>query len=253
MTEVLKNIFKDDTFGPKITLFGFWHLLILILIIGASFAISILLRKKSKETKSKIVDISVIVLIALYFGDFFVHPFMTGEDKLIVDKLPFHLCTGACILIALTRIFPNKLRFMRTASIILGMIGGLMYLTVPTALDGEYLLCYRSLQTICYHGLLMWIGISALVFEDIVPSFKTIYVEAIILALMDIISIGANYAYGGIQGVGETYNWFFSMGLFGLDKSIMPFVMFAVLMAMVAIMYLICFVVKKIVKNKKNA
>ena len=97
----------------------------------------------------------------------------------------------------------------------------------------------------------MWIGISALCFEDIIPDFKKIYIEAIILALMDIISIGANYAYGGIRG--DTYNWFFSMGLFGIDKTVMPFVMFGVLMVMIVLVYLIYFGVKKIINRKKPA
>lgn len=253
MTEVLKTIFKSDTFGPIVQLFNIWHILIMLVVFGGSLLLAYLLRNKSEASKKKILDILVIVLIGLYFGDFLVHPFMTGHDALIVDKLPFHLCTSACILIALTRIFPNTFKSFKGAFVILGMIGGLMYLTVPTALADEYLICYKSLQTIIYHGLVFLIGVLSLSFGEVTPSFKTIYREAIVIAIMDIVSIGANHAYGGIKGEGQTYDWFFSTGKsFGVNEYLMPFVMFFILMGMVASIYGIYFLVRYLINKKQN-
>ena len=255
MTEVLKNIFKDDTFGPKVQLFGIIHILMMILIFGGSIVLGYFLRNKKEETKKRILDILAIVLVGLYFSDFLVHPFMTGQNALIVDKLPYHLCTSACLLIALTRIFPKTFKAIKTAFVILGMIGGLMYLTVPTALDGEYLFCYRSLQTIAYHGLIYCYGILSIFLGDIKIDIKKIWHEAVVIAVMDLISIGANHAYGGIKGEGETYDWFFSTGKsFGVNEYAMPFVMFGILLAMCfaiyGIYYLVLYVAKKHAEKK---
>lgn len=257
MTEVLRNIFKDDTFGPKVQLFGVIHIILMVLIFGGAIALGILLRKKDEHTKKIILDVMSAVLVILYLGDFFVHPFMTGADALIVDKLPFHLCTAACWLILLTRIFPKQLASFKTAFYVLGMIGGLMYLTVPTALDGNYLICYRSLQTICYHGLVFFIGVFSIFFEESKIEIKNIWHEAIVIAVLDLISVGANFAYGGIKGEGQTYNWFFSHDFYPVESPVlMPFVMFGVLMVMTlsiyGIVYLTKFIAKK-VNEKKTA
>ena len=256
MTEVLRKIFGDETFGPKVSLFGPIHIIMMVLIFGGAILVGYLLRNKQEKTKKLILDIMVIVLVGLYFSDFLVHPFMTGRDALIVDKLPYHLCTSACILIGLTRVFPKQFGFFKSSFVILGMIGGLMYLTVPTALDGNYLICYRSLQTIIYHGLIFWVGIFSIFFGDIEISIKKIWKEAIVIAVLDLISVGANFAYGGIQGEGETYNWFFSHDFYPVTSPVlMPFVMFGVLMVMVlaieGIYYLVLFISKRI-KEKKN-
>jgi len=245
MTDFLKKLFSSETFGPKLYLFNIYHILLLLIVFGGSLLFAYLTRKKSQETKKKIVDIATLIMIILYFLDFFIHPFMTGEDKLIVDKLPFHLCTGAGILIALSRLFPRQFAKFRTSFAVLGLIGGMMYLTVPTALDDEFILCYRSLQTIIYHGLLFFIGVTAISYDDIKIEYKYIYREAIVLVIMDLISIFANRAYGGIRG--DNYDWFFSTGSsFGVSPYLMPFVMFAILFAQCNAIYLINFGVRKL-------
>ena len=249
MSEILKKIFSNDTFGPKIGLFNIWHILILLLVVVGSFVLAYLLRNKSEETKKKILDIMTLVLVALYFFDFFIHPFMYGEDKLIVDKLPFHLCTGGALLIGLSRLWPKVFEKYKTSFVVLAFVGGMMYLTVPTALDGEYLICYRSLQTIIFHGLLFYIGIFSICFNDIKLEFKYIYRIAIVAAIMDLISVFANRAYGGIRGEGveNYYNWFFSTEFLGINQYLMPFVIFGVFFVMSVLIYLINFGVRKLI------
>ena len=253
MREVLINIFKDDTFGPDITLFGYMHIIYFLIIMGFAFFMAYHFRNKSEETKKKILDIFAIILVCLYLGDFFVHPFMNNNDALVVDKLPFHICTIACPLIAITRIFPNRTKHIAHAVPILGLVGALMYITCPNGAVGEGVkaFSYRMLQTFAYHGILFTYGVLTLAYGENKLEYKKIYVEAIMIASLVLISLGANAAYA-IPGVSH-YDWFFTTGSsFGVSPYLMPFVMFVIIFAMCNAIYLIYFGVKKIILKKQN-
>ena len=233
MREVLINIFKDDTFGPDITLFGYMHIIYFLIIMGFTFFMAYHFRNKSEETKKKILDIYAIILVCLYLGDFFVHPFMNNRDALVVDKLPFHICTIACPLIAITRIFPNRIRHIAHAVPILGLVGALMYITCPNGAVGEGVkaFSYRMVQTFTYHGVLFTYGVLTLAYGENKLEYKKIYVETIMIACLVLISLGANAAYA-IPGVSH-YDWFFTTGSsFGVSPYLMPFVMFVIIFAM---------------------
>ena len=164
MRELLLKIFSNNVGGPDITLFGLFHILYFLIIIGSTFALCYFTFNKSKETKKKILDIMATILVCLYLGDFFIHPFIHGENALIVDKLPFHICTISCPLIAITRIFPNKTKHIQHAVPVLGLIGSLMYITCPNGAVGEGIkaFSYVILQTFMYHGLLFAYGVMTL-------------------------------------------------------------------------------------------
>ena len=254
MREVLINIFKDDiSFGPDITLFGYMHIIYFLLIMGATFFMAYYFRNKNEETKKKILDIYAIVIVCLYLGDFFVHPFMNNDNSLVVDKLPFHICTIACPLIAITRIFPNHTKHIAQAVPILGLVGSLMYITCPNGAVGEGVkaFSYRMIQTFLYHGVVFTYGVLTMAYGENKLEYKKIYVEAIMIASLVLISLGANHAYS-IPG-GHHYDWFFTTGSsFGMSPYLMPFLMFVIIFAMCNAIYLIYFGVKNIMLKKQN-
>lgn len=253
MREILINIFKDDTFGPDITLFGFFHILYFLIIIGVTILMIFLFKDKEEQVKKKVLDIYAIVLVCLYLGDFFVHPFMYNADTLNVDKLPFHICTLSCPMIAITRIFANKTKRIANAVTALGLVGALMYLTCPNGAVGPGVkaFSYRMLQTFTYHGVLFTYGVLALVYGANKLEYKKIYVEAIMIVALILISLGANHAYS-IPGVSH-YDWFFTTGSsFGVSPYLMPFLMFVIIFAMCNAIYLIYYGVKVLIEKKKN-
>ena len=252
MREILINIFKDDTFGPDITLFGFFHLFYFFIIICVTILLIFLFKDKEEATKKKLLDIYAIVLVGLYLGDFFVHPFMYGDDVMNVDKLPFHLCTIACPLIAIIRIFPDKTKRIANAVTVLGLVGAIMYLTCPNGAVGPGVkaFSYRMLQTFTYHGVLFTYGILSLALGLNKLEYKKIYVEAIMILALVLISLGANHAYS-IPG-GHHYDWFFTTGSsFGVNEYAMPFIMFGIIFAMCNAIYLIYYGIKKLIEKKK--
>lgn len=252
MRDLLLKIFSDDIGGPDITVFGFFHILYLFIILGLTFLINYLLVKKSQETKTKALNIMALILVILYLGDFFVHPFKTGENALIVDKLPFHICTLSCVLIAITRVFPNHTKGIRQAVPILGLVGSLMYITYPNGAVGPGVkaFSYTILQTFIYHGLLFMYGVTSIVTLDIEVNYKKIWVEAIMIASLVLIALGANASYTTPE---HHYDWFFVTGSsFGVNKYLMPFLMFVIIFAMCNAIYLITYGVKAIIKKKRN-
>lgn len=250
MGELFVRLFSDNVAGPTFKIFGTYHILLLLLLISIITVSAFLLVGRTKETKNKVLNIIAIFIVFLYLSDFFVHPFMNQKDALVVDKLPFHLCTICCPLIVITRLFKDKTKAINHAVPILGLIGGLMYLTYPTALDGNKVFCYRSVQTIIYHSTIVAYGILSMTTGDIELSFKKIYVEAIMILCLDLISIGANKAYGYIRN--DDYNWFFtSSGMFGIADKLMPYVMFGVIFTMSAIIYGFYYVLKDPINNSK--
>ncbi len=183
-------------------------------------------------------------------------PFSRGNID--IDKLPFHLCTLMSITCFLSRHNATVAKF-KTSFTLMGMIGGLMYVTYPSGVaDGEIsIFCYRIIQTLIYHGLMVAYGVFCLVFEDIKLEWKKCYKEGIMIACMAVWAVIGNNAYAGVEG-GRTFNWFFVMNdPFGLLPSdvapfIMPFVMSVVIFVMVALIYGIYHIIVKLLSKNIN-
>lgn len=258
MRDILINLFKDDIGGPDITLFGFFHLFYFFIILATTFCLAYFLRNKDQSVKKKILDIYAIVVIGLYFCDFLVHPFMLDENRLIVDKLPYHLCTISALLVAITRIFPNHTSKIKNAVTVLGLVGALMYLTCPNGAVGPGVkaFSYRMIQTFLYHGCLFTYGVLAICYGECKLEFKKIFVEAIMIASLILISLGANYSYSKPDGAGGWvwhYDWFFTTGAsFGVSPYLMPFVMLGIIFAMCCSIYGLYYLGVYIINKKKQ-
>lgn len=249
MRDLLLKIFNNDIGGPEFNALTIWHILFFLIMAGVTIFMALFFSKKEEKTKKLVLDIYAIVIIGLYLSDFLVHPFMTGENALIVDKLPYHICTVSAILIAITRIFPNHTKHIQTAVPVLGLAGALMYMTYPNGVGG-YVFSYKVLQTMLYHSCVITYGVCTMAYGFVKPDFKKIYVEAIMIAALVLISLGANSAYATED---HHYDWFFTTGSsFGMNKYAMPFIIFAIFMAMCASIYLIYFGIKILIEKKKN-
>lgn len=245
MRDFLINLFKDDVGGPAIEMYNWVHILFIAIIVGTTIGMYFLFKNKDEKTRKLVLTIYVITLVGLYLGDFFVHPFMENEDALLTDKLPFHMCTIACPLLAICYIFPNRTKHLKIPATLLGMIGAFYYIFIPSGVTGPDVMAfrYRTLQTFAYHGVLLGYGILSLLFAEIKLDIKKIWIDAIVLASIVIVAIGASYSYG--------HDWCFVKGTaFGIDPVAMPFVFFAVFIGTDAIVYGIYYLVNYL-KNRK--
>lgn len=251
MREVLLQIFSNDIGGPEIDVFNFFHILYFFLTMATTFCFAFFFRNKDEAFKKRVLDIYAFVIVGLYLGDFFVHPFMTGENALIVDKLPFHLCTISAVLIAITRLFPKQTKVIKNAVTILGIVGALMYITYPNGAvgGGTKAFCYKILQTFLYHGCLVTYGVLAMAYGECKLEYKKIYIELIMICSLTLISLGANASYSSTE---HHYDWFFTTGSsFGMSPYVMPFIMIVIIFAMCNAIYGLYFLFKYLINRKK--
>lgn len=254
MNEFFKNIFGTSTGSVEITLFSIWHILYIVLIFGLSLGGYFLLRKKSDKAKTVTLKTLAYLVIGIYILDFFIMPFSQG--KIDIDKLPFHICTLTGVFIPFAQ-FNKKFEPVRSVITCFAIVASLMYITYPgSALGGVTPWCYKVVQTFVFHGLVFAWGFLSVTLKAVNFNFKNIWKEAVGLVAIIIWAFFGNYAYLGIPD-GHHYDWFFITGsTFPFIPSwLMPFVVFIAVYGMCAIIYLIDFVVKKIIakqQDKKN-
>ena len=252
----LNDLLSDKKGGVIFTCFSIWHFLYMLLIFGATILTIILLKNKSRDIKTKAVNISISIAFGLYMADFFLMPFAYGHID--VEKLPFHACTSMCILCFASRYskFLSKYRLQFT---LIGLISNIIYVIYPAGVMWYSIhpLSYRAVQTILFHGCMTAYGILTLALDDVKLEWKKCYRELVVLIILAVWAIVGNTLYtGNLGSYAYDFNWFFvKRDPFGmLDQSIsqylMPFVTAASFFAMDLIIYAICFGIKKLNKKK---
>lgn len=199
MINILKSLLNDHvTEGiMSFRIFGGWHILYLVLILGSIIAFSFILKNKSEKVKNLAIAITINTAFTLYMLDFFLMPFAYGYIG--IDKLPFHICTLSCLLCFACR--HNKfLAKFKTQFIMLGLIGNLIYIHYPAVLDqyNVHAFSYRAVQTLLFHGAMAAHGIFSLVFGHIKLEWKYCYKEAIAICLLVVWSLLGNMLYSNI-------------------------------------------------------
>jgi uncharacterized membrane protein YwaF len=183
-------------------------------------------KNKDKEFKSKVVDYTVSAALSLYALDFFIMPL--SQNRIGIDKLPFHLCTLMSILCFLSR-HTKKFDMFKNSFTLLGMIGALMYLVYPAGVKngaGDYFdgYTYRIIQTVLYHGLMVAQGVFAIAFGDVELKWNTFKYDIITILFVTVWALFGNAVYTGtayvqcdckegcnelIKIYTEESNWFF--------------------------------------------
>ena len=158
MRELFFKIFADSFFntGIQITPFSIAHIVYMVLIFGSIILGWLCLRNQSAEKKEKALRFLAYALLISYLSDFFFHDFV--YDGMNKDKLPFHICTVLCPLVAIAQ-FNRKGHKIAEPVAMLAMLAPMMYLCFPASVgDGEPW-CYQAVQTMFFHGVLMAWGI----------------------------------------------------------------------------------------------
>ena len=238
--------------------FNLWHFLYLILIAGVIVGAGFALRGRKPETQKKVLNILSITVLCWYITNFFLQPFVRGNNQLNIDKLPFHICTLMSIVGVFAQ-FSNKAWFKEVA-VTLAMAGSLMYLTYPaTAFGGAAPWSFKVIETMIYHSALFSWGLLSLTTGQVKLHYKSMWMPLVGLCCVALWATVGNVCYNvSYLGKGDAphYDWFFLTGTsFPFPPALMPFLVVIAVYGVIACFYLINFICqvvnKRINKNKQ--
>lgn len=251
MRDFLIQVFgwKGSEGGITIELFSIWHFLYIILIAGAIVGGAFLLKGKSDKTKQTTLKVLSLSALLLYIADFMMQPFVTGDHTLDIDKLPFHICTLMSIMAVISQY--SKVDWFKETSVCLAMAGCLMYLTYPgSALGGVSPWCYKVIQTMLYHGILLAWGVLSLTTGHVKLNLRKMWQPLVGVVCIAIWAGIGNFCYNGGS---HHYDWFFITGSTFpfVPKWLMPFAVIVAVYGVIACFYLIYYLATKKKKNNK--
>ena len=255
-------LFDNRSTPCEIALFNFWHILYFVLIVGGIITAGVFLKKATVETKNKVFSILSISICALYAFDYFAIPLYNTHEcadgyvmyMLDVDKLPFHICTVLCPVVAFVQ-FNKRFARVREPVAILAIVAPLMYLTYPGSAVGDLsAFCYKVLQTFIYHGVLLAWGYLNLAVGFVKPAFKRCYKVLIGICLIATWAMIGNLTYGTCfdHDGSPHYDWFFLTGSTFpfIPKPLMPFAVIAAVFCVALMVYGLYYLVLYI-QNRK--
>ena len=202
--------------GPlEIAFLNFFHILYFAIILGSTIGLAFYLNKHEDKKKPALRFIAYSI-VALYIADFFIQPFMSSDFYMNIDKLPFHICTVLCPIIAFTE-FNSKFDRFKEPVAILAIVGPLMYIVYPGNAIGEISpFCYKILQTFIYHGMVFAWGVNTLASGQFIPHVRNCYKSLIgifgIAVWATLGNLAYNTSYLGNDPDASHFDWFFLTG-----------------------------------------
>lgn len=197
MRDLFFKLFEASHFGTgiKISPFCAAHIVYLAVIFG-SIALGwyLLRRRDAKQT----LRVLAYALVISYLSDFFVHDFVYGG--LEMDKLPFHICTALCPLVAIAQ-FRRNGEALREPVAVLAILASLMYLCYPASVGEGEPWCYQAVQTMFYHGVLLGWGILTVTRGTVQPQFRQIWKSGVLLIAITL--------WAKLGNILLEHNWFF--------------------------------------------
>lgn len=250
MREFFVKLFSTYESNLEISLFSIWHVLFVVIIIGAAIGLAFYLKNKNDEFKTKTLNVICIIAISLYIADFFIMPLYrsSGVD---VDKFPFHFCTLTSILMCFVQ-FSKKFAKLREPVTMLAVVAPLMYLVYPGSAIGDITpFCYKVLQTFIYHGVVFTWGFLSITTKQTEIDIKRSYKSLILICAIIIWAAFGNALYSSED---HHYDWCFITGSTFpfIPKPLMPIVVAVCVFGMVLIIYGLYYAVNKIIKNKQS-
>ena len=200
MRELFFKLFEMSHFntGIMITAFSIPHIVYMVLIFGSVIGLYFLFKNKAVEKKERLLRVLAYALVISYLSDFFVHEFVYGG--LNTDKLPFHICTVLCPLMAIAQFNRSGIK-IKEPVVILSVLAPMMYLCYPASIgDGEPW-CYQAVQTMFYHGVLMAWGILNIALGIIKPDIRNVWKSGVLLVGITLWAKLGNLLF--------EHNWFF--------------------------------------------
>lgn len=257
MYQFIHELLKDRNDGVVFKCFGIYHFIYIVIgIILTCYLIYII--KKNERISGKTINIVLNIAFSLYILDFFFMPLAYGEID--IEKLPFHACTAMCVMSFLSRRIKWLSKY-KNAFAMLGLISNMVYFFYPAGVMWHQVhpLCYRVIQTLIYHMVMMIYGILVLVFERKQIIFKEIKNDCLVIILMTLWALIGNLTYNNILGSGRIYNWFFVVeDPFGIieksiAKYIMPFITPCAFMVVTIIIYFVKILFSKNIKDTNKS
>ena len=251
MREFFVNLFETREEPFDVTLYSVWHILYVVIIFAAIIGMAFYLRKKDASIKERVLNFIAYSLVVVYIGDFFIQP-LFREGAMNVDKLPFHICTLLCPVIAFTQ-FNKRFACIKEPVAFLSVISPLMYIVYPgSALGTESPFCYEIIQTFVYHGVLLAYGVLLMTTKTVMPNIKNSYKSLIGIGTTIIWAAFGNVVYSE-EGWGKGFDWFFITGKTFpfIPQILMPFVVAACTYGMVIAIYVIYYLIDYIFKIQK--
>ena len=242
--------------GIAIEAFNIWHFLYLLIIAGAITGICFAVRGKSAQTHKKILDKLSIGILCWYITNFFLQPFVRGDNQLNIDKLPFHICTFMGIVGVFAQF--SKKEWFKEVSVVLAMAGALMYLTYPaTAFGGAAPWSFKVIETIIYHSALFTWGFLSLFTGQVKLHYKNMWMPLVGLCCIAVWATVGNLCYNVSylgDGVHSHYDWFFLTGTSFpfVPVYLMPVTVIAAIYGVIACFYLINYIIE-VIKRKHVA
>lgn len=175
MSKLFEKIFCLIPRETPISLFGWQHWLFIIFIFAAVVTLSIVFANKSEKTKSRILNITAILVTSLYVFDFFVQPFW-HDGQIAINKLPFHICTLLGVLIPFVN-FSKAFKFAKQAVVVWAILAPLMFIILPLNYINREIepYSYPIIQTFMFHGLEIFWGVFMLVSKKVVLRWRYIW------------------------------------------------------------------------------
>ncbi len=212
MRDLFFKLFSKSHFNTGITItpLSIPHIVYILLIGGIITGLYFHLRKKDAFAKKKAMRVLVNVLVFSYLSDFFIHEFVYASyddvgnlisgGGLDLDKLPFHLCTALCPVVAFTQ-YNKKGRKILEPVCVLAILAPLMYLAYPASIGNGEPWCYQAVQTMFFHGTLLAWGMLNVLLGITELKIKNCWKCAIALVGITLWAKLGNILYG--------HNWFF--------------------------------------------
>ena len=241
MYSILRKLLEDQTGGAVFKCFDLLHCCFIVFFVAVAVLLCLYVKNKTQQIRTKIINRVVGVALGLYILDFFLMPF--AYDAINIDKLPFHVCTTMCVMCFWSRYNAFLGRF-RLQFAMLGFLSNLTYLIYPAGMMwlNIHPLSYRVVQTLVFHGVMMVYGTLVLVYERREFSWKKVYKDLIVVALMAAWARLGNFLYNSSA---KMYNWFFVVqdpfNLFPATTApyIMPFFNVALFFAVALVVYFV--------------
>lgn len=249
LSELFYKIFSDKPTSNPINMFSWQHFLIILFAIGVPVLLATLLRKKSIKTQDLILKIAAYLIIGLYIFDFFVQPFWAGS--MIVNKLPFHICTFTGLLIVFTT-FNKKFEKLKIVVTVWAVLAPSAYILFPFAtFESAAIYSYSIVQSYLYHMIEIFWGVYMLTTGRVTLKWKTIWQPIVGLFPMALwATIGQELYFP--DSIGENF-----MALRTDVSGIVPhgvyiLALFTAACLAIALIYLIYFICIKIKSKKLN-
>ncbi len=195
MKSIFEKIFSYVPRSTSIKLYGLSHILYILLILTAIVVLCSIFHKKSDSTKNRVLGVTAIIIIGLYLLDFFVQPIWAGD--ILVEKLPFHLCTAVGCLIPFVT-FNKKFKFLEKTVVIWSILAPLIFIFAPLNYINKSVepYSYPIVQTFVYHGAEVFWGIFMMVSKKVNLNWKSVWQPVVGLIPMALWATLGNIIYG---------------------------------------------------------